>query len=426
MSVLIGNKVSRTLVMAVFLVGITLGVALAGQQGQVYQVGNVTVYTAASQDIEGAGTIDFENAKPMPLPMALSAPQILRGGAAAMPLGAPGFKPGSRGNSTSPRDTAVGNEAQAWGPAIPQGMAVGVETQAGGIPVPQEYGTSDHPFTTSRVDLATNNSVSKLYPYRAAGKLFFNKPDGSAWLCSASLIQPGLIVTAAHCVCDFGTQTFYSNWQFIPAYYNGARPYGIWKVADAVVKTSYWDGTDSCAQSGVVCTNDVAVLLVQPLGKAGPNNKSYPGYRTGWLGYGWDGYGFSSPSSGPASGYTIAQIGQLGYPVSHDRGWMMQRTDSLGYVSAPDSNNTVWGSRQTGGSSGGPEIVNLGAPAVLDPNQTNFGSGADFNIVVGVTSWGYTDPTIMQQGASSFTSNNIVSLVDYFCPSTTYAYACAP
>ena len=431
MSALISNKVTRTLVTAVFLVGMALGVALAGQQGQVSQAGSVTVYTPASKDIEGATTIDYKNAKPMPLPKALSVPQPLQRSASAMPSGVPGFHPGSRGDGTVPQDTAVSNEAETMGytvsqeyGTVPQDTAVGNEAQTMGYPVPQEYGTSNYPFTTSRVDIVTdkygnakNNSVSKLYPYRASGKLFFNI-SGATYVCSASLIQPGIIVTAAHCVCDFGASTFYSNWQFIPAYYNGKHPYGIVYTLKAWVKTSYYNGSDSCYQSGVVCANDVAVLVAAPSGKFKITNAKYPGYKIGWLGYGWNGYSFSSPSSGPGSGYTIAQISQLGYPVSHDYGLWMQRTDSQGYVNSTMSSNTVWGSRQTGGSSGGPEIVNLGAPPWLD--GTGLGSDADFNIVVGVTSWGYIDTTVMQQGASAFTSTNIVSLVNPACYDPTY------
>jgi hypothetical protein len=125
----------------------------------------------------------------------------------------------------------------------------------------------------------------------------------------------------------------------------------------------------------------------------------------GWFGYGWNGWGFT-PSS-------LAQISQLGYPVSHDYGLLMQRTDSQGSVSSAYSNNTIWGSRQTGGSSGGPEVANLGAAAVL--NGTTYGTNPGYNRVVGVTSWGYTDSTVKQQGASPFTSNNIVQLVNAAC-----------
>jgi hypothetical protein len=157
---------------------------------------------------------------------------------------------------------------------------------------------------------------------------------------------------------------------------------------------------------------------VHPTGKSTPKNKGYPGKRTGWLGYGYDGWGFST-----FSGATVALISQLGYPVSHDGGLMMQRTDSQGFVDASHANNTVWGSRQTGGSSGGPEILNLGVPAA-DPLGTTYGNAADFNIVVGVTSWGYTDATYKQQGASTFTSSNIGQLLSIYCPSTDHPYAC--
>jgi len=90
----------------------------------------------------------------------------------------------------------------------------------------------------------------------------------------------------------------------------------------------------------------------------------------------------------------------------------MQRTDSEGFNSSQYVNNTVWGGRQTGGSSGGPELNNLGNAASL---SVGYGSAASYNIVVGVTSWGYNDSRVKQQGASAFTSSNITLLVPYIC-----------
>jgi hypothetical protein len=111
-------------------------------------------------------------------------------------------------------------------------------------------------------------------------------------------------------------------------------------------------------------------------------------------------------------------INQLGYPVSHDSGNRMQRTDSEGFVGHPTTfaGNTIWGSRQTGGSSGGPELVNLGVAAALSGGVT-VGAEANFNTVVGVTSWGYVNQAVKQQGASPFTSSNIVPLVNTTCGS---------
>jgi hypothetical protein len=166
--------------------------------------------------------------------------------------------------------------------------------------------------------------------------------------------------------------------------------------------TSYYDGTDPCAAAGVICQDDMAVIVLSP--QAG----SYAGNRTGWYGYGWNGYSYN-PSA-------LALIDQLGYPVALDSGVYMERNESQGFVSASNSNNTIIGSLMTGGSSGGPWLVNLGMPPTL--NGTAFGTAASHNTVVGVTSWGYTNSAVKQQGASPFTSSNIVTLVNTVCGST--------
>src|SRR5689334_6724841 len=44
---------------------------------------------------------------------------------------------------------------------------------AGEQVAPQEFGTTNHPFTTARADLS-GVTASNAYPYRASGKLFFN------------------------------------------------------------------------------------------------------------------------------------------------------------------------------------------------------------------------------------------------------------
>jgi hypothetical protein len=91
----------------------------------------------------------------------------------------------------------------------------------------------------------------------------------------------------------------------------------------------------------------------------------------------------------------------------------MQRTDSCGFVDGNASNNTVIGSLQTGGSSGGPWLVNFGIKPVL--SGTAVGAEATRNTVVNATSWGYTSTLVKQQGASPFTSGNIVPLVSSAC-----------
>lgn len=263
-------------------------------------------------------------------------------------------------------------------------------------------GTAGLPFTTSRVDMG-GLQLSKVDYFRRAGRLFF-KVGADTGMCSASLIKPGVVVTAAHCVAEFGTNAGYSNFQYVPAYFQGQAPYGVWSATNVYLMNSYLNGTAQCAQPGVVCTNDVAVI------KLAPQSGKYAGHYTGWFGYAWNGYGFTAGKT---------QVTQLGYPSSHDGGELMQRTDAGGEVIAEASNNTIIGSRQTAGSSGGPWLVNFGEVAKLQ--GTNLGSAGKPNIVIGTTSWGPNDNSAKYMGASPFTSQNIVLLMKGACPTASAA-----
>lgn len=330
----------------------------------------------------GSVSIDYAHAKPVPFPQTTKRPpsqaELINRGSSVTRTGAPGYAPGGDGDGTlSPVK-------------LPRTQA----TQDGSAGS-QEYGTSNQPFTTAALILIDKADR----PFRRAGKLFF-KIGGSSYVCSASLIKTGVVVTAAHCVAKFGASQFYSGWQYVPAYSNGSAPYGVWTAATAWVPTVYYNGTDSCAQSGVICQNDVALIVLSP------QSGAYAGKKTGFFGYGWNGYGFNGSSQGLMS--------QLGYPVALNSGGTMIRTDSQGATNSSLSNNTIIGSLQTGGSSGGPWLTNLGTGVTLASGYTR-GSEADSNIVVGVTSWGYINQAVKQQGASPFTSNNIVSLVNSAC-----------
>jgi len=273
------------------------------------------------------------------------------------------------------------------------------EPAANNQPVPEDFGTSNHPFTTVRADL-NSRATNTFYPYRAAGKLFFTIGT-SSFVCSASMIKRGIAVTAAHCVANYGQSQFYSGWQYVPGYRNGSAPYGTWTVYQAWIKTAYYNGTDGCAVYGVVCPDDVAVLILNTDATGG-----YVGATTGWFGY-WYGGGFTSGG--------LTEVTQLGYPVGLNNGSYMERTDSYGYTSAANSNNTIIGSNMNGGSSGGPWVANFGLPAALT-GETK-GSFPQQNVVIGVTSWGYTSNATKEQGASPFTSNNIQSLITSACGS---------
>jgi hypothetical protein len=350
----------------------------------------VTVLNVPDVEAQTNEAVDFVNAKGWALPTAARRSQMqarddlldaLRSQRARQPGG---HSIGWRGNGKfAPVNLGV-----------PQRSAL---TRGPGEVTPQEFGLTGHPFSTARADLL-DHATNEHYPYRASGKLFFKIGSDTHW-CTASLIGKGIVVTAAHCVAEFGAQRFYSHWRFVPGYRNGVGLTAPWKVKQAYILTKYFDGSDFCAEPGIVCESDVAVLVLKR--KRG----DYPGTELGWYGYGWDDYGFND--------YGIAQITQIGYPFCLDAGLLMQRNDSYGYKSMPFSNNTIIGSLMCSGSSGGPWVVNFGIrPNLID---TFDGAEAASNIVVGVTSWGYISPDPKEQGASPFTSANIVPLVNQAC-----------
>jgi Trypsin len=167
--------------------------------------------------------------------------------------------------------------------------------------------------------------------------LFFNIGTDT-FACSASLIKRGVVVTAAHCVANFGQSQLYSDWQSVPGYRNGVAPFGVWSVRGVLLLTSYYNGTDPCAVADVVCLDDVAVLVLNT-SAAG----AYPGTATGYYGYGWDGFGFT--------GSWLGQVMRTRYPVCLDNGLYMEVNNSYGYISSSLAYNII-GSLMCGGSKG--------------------------------------------------------------------------
>ncbi len=384
------SNLSKSLARAsVTVIGCAISAAVLAAQPGVKQMGAITGITFSDAATQLArDPVDYVNAKPKALPIASNySPEVARAELIGLlsSAAASGRPPGySRGQPGDGREQPVflGKPA--------------AYSDGGGVS-PQEWGTSNLPFSTARADGFTG-TTNKTYPFRASGKLFFNE-GSSTFVCSASLIAKGLVVTAAHCVADFGKNTFHTNYRFVPGYKNGSGPYGNWAAKSAYVLASYANGSDSCAQSGVVCKDDVAVIVLAA--QAG----KYPGTNTGFYSYGWDGYGFTAAK--------LTHVTQIGYPVCLDNGEVMERNDSQGATSASNSNNTIIGSLMCGGSSGGPWLVNFGKR----PNLTDTTSGTDpqINTVIGTTSWGSTSTGPKNQGAAPFLSTNIKSLVSTAC-----------
>lgn len=331
----------------------------------------------------GEGDIDFANARPTVLQQSPRAPISQAASMAATSSSSSEksfYSPGAAGDSLR----------------LPVKLPKSKYISEGSPYTSQEYGTSNHPFTTAW------EKRPELEPYRRAGKLFY-KDGKSSYVCSASLIKRGLIITAAHCVAKFGAKRFYKDFTFVPGYSGGDAPFGKWTWDYVAIRTGYYNGTDACASGakGVICASDIALIALKP------QNGRYAGTSTGYYGYGTGGYSYTKNKQ--------VLVTQLGYPVSLNDGEEMMRTDSQGFVDSKLAGNTVIGSAQTGGSSGGPWLVNFGAAPLNDSSNPD-GTNPNRNTVIGVTSWGYTNAGVKQQGASFFTKEKLQDLFGSVCP----------
>ena len=96
----------------------------------------------------------------------------------------------------------------------------------------------------------TPTKVKNVNLPKTTGKVFFTVGDKEYW-CSASSVQAkyrNLVATAGHCVFDEGVQNgALDNWVFIPAYYQGKAPFGIYvgKAAYTHIDFAVYEDYDS-------------------------------------------------------------------------------------------------------------------------------------------------------------------------------------
>lgn len=343
------------------------------------------VYTTRDMGQLAAGADRARSVLPLVDPSVVPRELLLRGNA---PEGGDAdVKPGATRGSSDGR-TAPDVAPDAYGNYSP--LSIAPYTAAGA------YATVLGRAPASAAQVAVTS-----YPWRATGKLTFRVGAGAA-VCSASLIKPGLLLTAAHCVFSYGANNrsgYYTNFVFEPSRTDAARPYGAFTAVDVFIPNVYFQGTDTCLPNarGVVCNNDIAILAMAPL------NGQLPGNVVGTYAYGWNGYSYVRSFGGAQ----LSQLTQLGYPVAFDGGLKMERNNGIGAYWAPVANlkNTLQGSALTGGSSGGPWLVNFGARPSVNAAQASLGNANNSNVVVGVTSWGYTQVGSNTQGASWFGQN---------------------
>lgn len=255
-------------------------------------------------------------------------------------------------------------------------LGVGSMQQDVGRVDPQAVGTGGRHFTSTRT---FPNASDTVYPTRTVGKLYFRDPvTNSNYVCSGSMIKRGVVLTSGHCIHN-GSNRFFTDFVFRPGQRNGVYPYGTWSNWVQARTTTAW----ATGGGSVPNTGDWATVVFGP--DAGGNRI---GDYTGWLGY-----------QGPICSGRHQTT--LGYPVNLDSGLQMHRVDSQAN-SYGSLNNCTWGSDMTGGSSGGPVVLNLQAAYT---NSSALPAENSPNRVVATVSWGYIDPAIKIQGGSIVDAN---------------------
>lgn len=134
--------------------------------------------------------------------------------------------------------------------------------------------------------------------------------------CTATLIGRGLLVTAAHCIVDYGedpdgtklklgTLFPFMTW-FVPAASSTTNtsslaatsatgPYGSWEVDGYVIPGCFARWTCEGTASNGIGPNDIALLRVKK--KTGTSAALPWNAGISYLGYAWNNYGFVKNSN---------------------------------------------------------------------------------------------------------------------------------
>lgn len=189
------------------------------------------------------------------------------------------------------------------------------------------------------------------YPHRTVGKLFFKRGGGS-FVCSASVIGGDAIWSAGHCLHAGNNRA--DGWArdvvFAPAYKDGNAPLGLWKAKSLTVRTAWYKHGNP---KGLY--EDMGGAVLFPLnGRRISAVCGYLGFASGWSRY--------------------QHWRQLGYPAAapFDGRRMVEVASSFAYQGnvpgSPDPNAT--GNDMTGGSSGGPWVIDFGSRNRLNGNNS--------------------------------------------------------
>lgn len=207
------------------------------------------------------------------------------------------------------------------------------------------------PFTSYYVN--DNPATWKSYPWLTIGRLFFQIPGlTGTYACTGAVAYGRAIWTAGHCVYTLGRGWSYNMW-FVPAYRNGAYPYGSFTVKSRTALSGWVSAGNLAYDIAMVTVNDKDGLKLSQW--------------VGSLGFVWN---------QPATQLFHA----FGYPGNYSSGQYLVACAASTYdrdpLAGPDANGI--GCNMGSGASGGPWLV---AYSPFKASASNY--------VNGVTSYSY-------------------------------------
>ncbi len=220
----------------------------------------------------------------------------------------------------------------------PERMMQAVPADRGSRAVPAAGKSGKGGGGTSTV---ASTEVPQPYP-SAYGKVFLTSNSGVNYVCSGSALvsaNESVVWTAGHCVNE-GPGAFYKNFLFVPAYRDGAAPYGKF-AGSTLLTTSGWQASGQWGVdvgAAVVGTNALGQTLSDAVEEApivfgAPRNQTYKVY---------------------------------GYPAAKKFSGQRMRVCQTSWLSDDTSATPATmgvGCDMTGGSSGGPWVTASGSVA---------------------------------------------------------------
>jgi Ni/Co efflux regulator RcnB len=190
--------------------------------------------------------------------------------------------------------------------------------------------------------------ASANYPNNV-GRLYYDTPDGPK-VCTATVVDTNLVLTAAHCVWDRATDREHTNFRFVPKKLGTSEPFGSWTRGRALLYNTYrYQGLYSKdyafikfqpSSRGNLSTNvGVSYILANPSLSSNLYNLGYPisgAFRKYGGNYIWFCYSPYGGYTSDAAGYTI-RMGCMGNGGVSGGPWFHYYNNSWNYVASVNS-----------------------------------------------------------------------------------------